>query len=100
MKLLFAQSAFDDLADIQTYYLEQGVPAVGEKLVTEIIAHVEVLTDHPEIGRIVPEFSEPKIRELIHSPFRIVYWLDNQTINVIRVWRSERLLQLPELDSN
>jgi len=96
MKLLFAQSAFNDLADIQAYYLEQGVPAVGEKLVTEILAHVEVLTDHPEIGRIVPEFTESKIRELIHPPFRIVYWLDNQTINVIRVWRSERLLQLPE----
>jgi len=95
MKLLFAQSAFNDLADIHAYYLEQGVPAVGEKLVTEILVHVEVLTDHPEIGRIVPEFAESKIRELIHSPFRIVYWLDNQTINVIRVWRSERLLQLP-----
>jgi toxin ParE1/3/4 len=76
--------------------LEQGVPTVGEKWVTEIIAHVEILTDHPEIGRIVPEFAESKIRELIHPPFRIVYWLDNQTINVIRVWRSERLLQLPE----
>jgi toxin ParE1/3/4 len=96
MKLLFAQSAFDDLAEIQAYYLEQGVPTVGEKWVSEIIAHLEILTDHPEIGRIVPEFSNPKIRELIHPPFRIVYWLDNQTINVIRVWRSERLLQLPE----
>ncbi len=96
MRLLFAQSAFNDLADIQAYYQEQGVPAIGDKLVTEIIAHVDVLVDHPEIGRIVPEFAEPKIRELIHPPFRIVYWLDNETIHVIRVWRSERLLQLPD----
>lgn len=95
MRLLFAESAFNDLADIQAYYLEQGVPNTGDKFVAEIIAHAEVLKDHPEIGRIVPEFDEPKIRELIHPPFRIVYWLDNQTIHVIRIWRSERLLQLP-----
>ncbi|MGZ5051729.1 MAG: type II toxin-antitoxin system RelE/ParE family toxin [Methylobacter sp.] len=95
MKLLFAESAFNDLADIQAYYREQGVPAIGDKFVTEIIAHVEVLEDYPEIGRIVPEYAESKIRELIHPPFRIVYWLDTETINVIRGWRSERLLHLP-----
>lgn len=95
MRLLFAESGFNDLADIQAYYLEQGVPAIGDKFIAEIIAHVEVLLDHPEIGRIVPEFSENKIRELIHPPFRIVYWLDNETIHVIRIWRSERILRLP-----
>jgi plasmid stabilization system protein ParE len=95
MKLLFAESAFNDLADIQAYYLKQGVPAVGNKFVAEIIAHVERFEDHSEISRIVPEYTVPKIRELIHPPFRIVYWLDIETINVIRVWRSERLLHLP-----
>ncbi|HEY8035773.1 MAG TPA: type II toxin-antitoxin system RelE/ParE family toxin [Methylobacter sp.] len=98
MRLLFAESTFNDLADIQAYYLEQGIPAIGDKFVAEIIAHVEMLEDHPEIGRIVPEYAEPKIRELIHPPFRIVYWLDHETIHVIRVWRSERLLQLPAPD--
>lgn len=95
MRLLFAESAFNDLADIRAYYLEQGASTIGDKFVAEIIAHTEVLEDYPEIGRIAPEFDEPKIRELIHPPFRIVYWLDNQTIHVIRIWRSERLLQLP-----
>jgi plasmid stabilization system protein ParE len=84
MRLLFAQSAFNDLADIQAYYQKQGVPAIGDKFVTEIFSHVEVLADHPEIGRIVPEFAESKVKELIHPPFRIVYWLDNETIHVIR----------------
>jgi toxin ParE1/3/4 len=72
VKLLFAQSAFNDFAEIKAYYQEQGIPAIGDRLVTEIIAHVEVLIDHPEIGRMVPELSEPKVRELIYNPFRIV----------------------------
>ena len=96
MPLLFADSAFNDLVDIQAFYRDQGVPPIGDKFVAEIIAHAEILVDHPEIGRMVPEFAEPKIRELIHPPFRIVYWLDSQTIHVIRIWRSDRLLQLPD----
>lgn len=95
MQLLIADSAFNDLEDIQSYYREQGVGHIGDKFVSEIIGHLEVLVEHPEIGRIVPEFAEPNIRELIHPLFRVVYWLDTDTINVIRVWRSERLLRLP-----
>ena len=95
MQLLLADSAFNDLEDIQSYYREQGLQPIGDQFVAEIIAHLEVLVEHPEIGRIVPEFAEPKIRELIHRPFRIVYWLDADTIHVVRVWRSERLLKLP-----
>jgi len=96
MQLLIAESAFNDLADVQAYYLEQGVSHIGDQFVTAIIKHIEVLIDHPEIGRIVPEFAQANIRELIYPPFRVVYWLDAETINVVRVWRSERLLQLPD----
>lgn len=98
MKLLFADSAINDLMDIKTYYREQGVKQIGDQFVSEIIAHLEVLIEHPEIGRMVPEFAESDIRELIHPPFRVVYWLDNPQVHVVRVWRSERLLQLPDLN--
>lgn len=79
------------------WYAEQGVPAVGKRLVAEMFAKVEPLSDHPEMGRMVPEFESPKLRELIHPPFRIVYRLDAADgIWVIRVWRHERLLKLPD----
>jgi len=56
---------------------------------------VEVLADHPDIGRIVAEFGQPFLRELIHPPFRIVYRRDPDRVRIVRVWRSERLLRLP-----
>ena len=28
----------------------------------------------PEIGRVIPEFNEKDIRELIHPPFRVVFF--------------------------
>lgn len=95
MKIEFAESAICDLEDIKTYYEEQHVPDVGNNFILEIISHIETLPDNPEIGRQVPEFQMPSIRELIHSPFRIVYVLNEAAIQIIRVWRSERLMKLP-----
>ena len=95
MKIEFAESAICDSEDIRSYYIDQLVPQVGENFILEIISHIETLPDNPEIGRLVPEFQTPSIRELIHAPFRIVYVLNEGSIQIIRVWRSESLLQLP-----
>ena len=93
MKIEFTTSAISDLEDIKIYYTEQLVPQTGEKIISKIISHVETLRDHPEIGRIVPEFQVTNIRELIHSPFRVVYQINDSTIYIIRIWRSERLMK-------
>lgn len=98
MKILIANSAFQDLESISAYYIEQGVPNIGRKFVTAIIDHNQILIDHLDMGRIVPEFDQPSIREIIHPPFRIVYLREVGTIKVIRVWRSERLISLANLE--
>ena len=66
--------------NLPEYYLDQGVPQVGQDFVTAIIEHIESLFMHPDIGRVVPEFNEELIRELIHSPFRIVYLREPKSI--------------------
>ena len=90
----FAESALRDLAEIRNWYAEQGVAEVGDRLVAEIVRLVERLVDHPDLGRVVPEFDQSFLRELIHAPFRIVYRRDSERIRVVRVWRGERLLRL------
>ena len=95
MNISFSKSAIKDLEQIKEYYLEQGVPHIGIDFVTAIVEHVETLSKHPDIGRMVPEFNDELIRELIHVPFRVVYLRESKKIKVIRVWRSERLLHLP-----
>jgi plasmid stabilization system protein ParE len=100
LKILISDSAFKDLEAIKEYYLDEGVPQIGIEFVIEIIMHVETLLTNPEIGRVVPEFNEKNIRELIHPPFRIVYLNEERNIQVIRVWRSERLLNLTDTPIN
>ena len=57
-----------------------------------MLGSLDQIADFPESGRVVPEFEQPWLRELIRPPFRIVYRLDGERIRVIRVWRSERLM--------
>lgn len=94
--ITFAASAYYDLEAMRSWYKDQQVPDVGNRLLNEIIAQVERLVNFPESGRIVPEFGIANLREIIHSPYRIVYRLDVNKIRIVRVWRSERIIQIPK----
>jgi hypothetical protein len=48
------------LACIQEWYAAEGVPEIGDRLVAEIFQRVELLADHPDMGRIVPECRMPE----------------------------------------
>jgi plasmid stabilization system protein ParE len=90
----FTGSAVRDLEEVRDWYAEQGARDVGIRLVEEIFQRVEALAEHPDSGRVVPEFDQPFLRELIHPPFRIVYRRDSRHVRIVRVLRSERLLHL------
>ncbi len=94
-EITFAKSAIRDLEDIIEFYQDQSVPDVGRRLVRDIIADAELLSEHPDLGRMVPEFELVFLRELIRPPFRIVYRRSKEKISIVRVWRSERILVLP-----
>lgn len=99
MELRIAQSALADLQGIQEYYPEQGVPHIGVEYVATILEHSEMLKEHSDAGRIVPEFNLIHVCELIHSPFRVVYLKETIDVVLIRVWRSERQLELAEVET-
>ena len=65
MRVTLADSAVHDLEDTVAHYVEQGVPNVGADLVAKILDRIETLREYPDVGRIVPEFENPRLRELI-----------------------------------
>ncbi len=42
----------------------------------------------------VPEFQDPKLREIIHQPYRIVYRLLENEVHILTVHHSARILRL------
>lgn len=95
----FAESALTDLEAVIAWYEEQGAPEAGHRLVGAVLERVEALAAHPDLGRVVPEFGQAYLRELVEPPFRIVYrhdrGRDRGRVRVVRVWHSERTLRLP-----
>ncbi len=94
--VLIAESAIKDLEDVLIYYQEHDLSRIGERLVNAVFEDIESLTDQPDMGRIVPEFELEYLRELIRPPFRIVYRREQKQVRIVRIWRNERLLALPE----
>ena len=100
VRISFAESALSDLEALRAWHGEQGVSDVGMRLMAEIFQRINTLADHPDIGRVVSEFGQDFLRELIRPPFRIVYRRQPKQVQVVRVWRSERLLRLtPDLNN-
>jgi toxin ParE1/3/4 len=87
-----AESAEDDLRGILTWCSSQQVPQIGASMVVAIIEHVERLAAFPDSGRVAPEFETPWLREVQLHPYRIVYRHEDALVTVVRVWRSERLM--------
>ena len=75
----------------QAYHPSRGRPSRGRTRARRArTERIEALANHPDLGRVVPEFEQSFLRELIHAPFRIVYRRDPDLIRIVRVWRGER----------
>jgi plasmid stabilization system protein ParE len=95
----YAESAADALLQVLACYASQDVSDVGRRWVAAVIERVGQLEVFPDSGRVVPEFDTPWLRELEMPPFRIVYRRETASVIVVRVWRSERLMD-PTLGGN
>ena len=90
-RLIWSPTAKFDLKDIAAFIAEDSNSA-AERFVRSLFHAVERFADFPESGRIVPEFNDPVLREIIRKPCRIVYRVDNRkrTIEIARVWHAAR----------
>ena len=95
-EVIWAPSARLDLAELASY-IRESRPLASAHFVREVFQMVEHLADFPESGRVVPEFDDPGIREVIRRPCRIVYRIhaDGHTVEIVRVWHAAR--GVPEL---
>jgi toxin ParE1/3/4 len=95
-ELIWAPSARLDLKELFSYIAETGPDAAGV-FIRSLFHSVEQLREFPESGRIVPEFGEPDIREVVRRPCRIVYRIKRRTgvVEIVRVWHGAR--GIPEL---
>ena len=93
MKILFSTQAKSDLAEIVEFIAKDNLTAAQE-WVASIENFINKLIKFPQLGRIVPEFSNESIREIIKGQYRIVYKIDKKekSIIILTVHHSKRKL--------
>ncbi len=91
MEILWTQETLVHLAEIEKF-ISQDSPERAERFVDALLDHVEsMLPDNPRIGRVIPEASNPDIRELLHKNYRIIYRLTHTHIEILTVFEGHRL---------
>lgn len=85
--------AIQNLNDIGDYIEKESFASYASKVVSQLFSAVDILECFPLAGRMVPEFQDVRIRELIRMHYRIVYRLVNESrIDVLTVHHSARIL--------
>ncbi|MGH2587168.1 MAG: type II toxin-antitoxin system RelE/ParE family toxin [Dehalococcoidia bacterium] len=89
--VVWGARARNDLASTAEY-IAQDSPRAARAWMTRVIRATERLQDAPLSGRIVPEYDEHEIRELIVGNYRIIYRVTALGVEIARVWHGARSL--------
>jgi plasmid stabilization system protein ParE len=93
MSVRWTEHAAAEVAEIQAY-LAQFSERAASRMAQVIARRGRQLELFPESGRIVPEFGELHIREVFAPPYRIVYRLTDDGVEVLAVRHGRRRMEL------
>ena len=91
MKVYWTLNAIKHLTNIYEY-IALNSPTYARRMVDRITQRSEQISTLPFSGRIVPEYETEDIRELIEKPYRIIYRLKQDQIDVLAVIHGAQLL--------
>lgn len=97
-QIIWTEPALSDLNDIAEYVALDNITAAAQ-LVKKVFSSTEQIEQFPKSGRQPPELNESRYLEIIVGPCRIFYRIDQQTIYILYVMRSERKLRKYLLDA-
>ncbi len=91
MRVRWTQNAVNHLVSIYEY-IALNSHTYARNMVDRITRRSKQIGDQPESGRMVPEYSHDDIREVIENPYRIIYRIKADQIDVLAVVHAARLL--------
>jgi plasmid stabilization system protein ParE len=79
-------------------YISSDSSVFALRMIDKITIRSEQIADFPRSGRIVPEYKREDIREVLEKPYRIIYRILPEQIDVLAVLHSAQLLPSIEED--
>ncbi|MEO6193377.1 MAG: type II toxin-antitoxin system RelE/ParE family toxin [Thermoanaerobaculia bacterium] len=91
MRVLWTDNAISQLIGIYDYIARDSA-FYAQRMVDRLTRRSQQIGDFPESGRLVPEYEMPDIRELIEKPYRIIYRVMANQIDILAVVHGAQLL--------
>lgn len=85
MEIIWTRQALD-MVNHFIDYIAQDDPATAEEWAERLLESTNQLIKQPWSGRVVVEFKEENLRELIEGNYRVVYRIREETIYIQAVW--------------
>lgn len=84
MKVVWTDEASQQLEAIFAF-VGRSSELYAHRLVNTIVARADALGDFPEMGRNPERYEDPNIRELVVSPYVVVYYIAREQIEILTV---------------
>lgn len=84
MRVHWTATAINHLRHIHTY-IGQSSPEYALRVVDRLTRRSQQIAQFPESGRIIPETDLPQIREVMEGPYRIMYHITPDQVDIIAV---------------
>jgi toxin ParE1/3/4 len=94
MNVHWTEAALADLQAVEAYIARHS-PQYALSMVERILARSGHLAGHPRLGPALPEYGDETLRELFEDPYRIVYRILEERIDIVAVVHAAR--RLPRL---
>ena len=91
MNVHWTNNAVDHLINIYEH-ISLNSPTYAKRMVDRITRRTVQIGDQPFSGRKVPEYQAEDVRELIEKPYRIIYRIKRNQIDVLAVIHGARLM--------
>jgi plasmid stabilization system protein ParE len=93
MLVELSNNAIENLESIHSYISEDSLHYADE-FIDYIMNEILILEQFPRVGRMIPEYQNKNVRELIRKEYRIIYEITGETnILILAVCHSSRLLR-------
>ena len=74
-------------------YIGKDSPHYASLFAERILAATRRAGQFPQFGRIVPEYDDPAIREVIYQGYRVVYRLSGEAVEITQICHGAKPLR-------
>jgi len=74
-------------------FIKEDRPLASAEWLEGLVQRVLLLEEFPNQGRIVPEWGQPDVREVLHPPYRIGYQVSSQRVEILTLSHVRQLLE-------